>query len=313
MKLGWSWPRGSALVYCAKVAVAAFVGYLIAIGGAFYAVYAAFSAALVVGTSRGEDMGGAHNRVWGTLIGMWVGLAAADLAPHPAIAVAIGIGSTAYICMACGWGQAAARIGTSFCAVTILAHSQDAVEYTTMRIVNTLIGIAVGLVVSYFVLPVRGRDVMAANVHRALAAVAGLLDALARPDGDPTRAEFAAVFDAMIALQKTLADAAKEIGGEPEALRRQAREVVVACLGALSAALARSELTREAARGGAVAAARDEAARLALRARTGPAPAARPPMASGPEPGAASLDEAAVQAFALGLRKVDDALRALGH
>jgi uncharacterized membrane protein YccC len=215
--------------------------------------------------------------------------------------------------MACGWGQAAARIGTSFCAVVILAHSQDAVEYSAMRIVNTLIGIGVGLVVSYTVLPVRGRDVMAANVRRALDAVAGLLEALARPDGDPTRAEFGAVLDAMIALQKTLADAAKEIGGEPEALRRQAREVVVACLGVLSAALARSEMSREAARCEAAAALRERAVRLAARARAEPADDAGEAAASGSHPDAASLDEAALQACALGLRKVDDALRALGR
>jgi uncharacterized membrane protein YccC len=314
MKLGWSWPRGAALVYCAKVCVAAFLGYLLAFGDAFYAVYGAFSAALVVGTSRGEDVGSARNRVWGTLVGMLVGLPAAALAPHPAIAVGLGIGVTAYVCVACGWGQAAARVGASLCAVTILAHSQDAVEYGTMRIVNTLLGIGVGLAVSYFLLPVRGRDAMAQNVRNALRAVSAVLAALARPAGEPTPAELGAVFDGMVALQKTLVDARKEIGGEPEALRQQARDVAVVCIGALSAMLARAELGAQGSRLGSAAALCEQAAGLAARARTKPAGMPSPAAAAAREPGGdAAPNDTALQAFALALRKVDDALRALGH
>jgi uncharacterized membrane protein YccC len=313
VKPGWSWPRGPALVYCVKACIAAFLGYMLSFGGTFYAVYGAFSAALVVGTSRGEDVGSARNRVWGTLVGMLVGLPAADLAPHPGIAVAIGIGLTAYICMAAGWGQAAARIGASLCAVTILAHSEDAIEYTTMRIVDTLIGIGVGLAVSYFLLPVRGRDAMASTVRNALAAVAGVLTALARPEGEPTRAELGAVFDSMVALQKTLADAKKEIGGEPEALRRQARDVALVCVGTLSAVLARAELDPGAMRLDAAAALREQAARLALRARAQPTQGTEDAARTAPAPNGSATGETPLHAFALGLRKVDDALRALGH
>ena len=310
MKLGWTWPRGAALAYCAKVCLASFLGYMLSIGGVFYSVYGAFSAALVVGASRGEDVGSAKNRVWGSLSGMIVGVAASELSPHPAIAVAVGIGLTAYACMAAGWGQAAARIGASLCAVTILAHSQDSLEYTTLRIVNTLVGIGVGLGVSYFVLPVRGRDVMAANIRRALEAVAQLLTVLSR-EGEPSRAEFAAVFESMVTLQKTLADAVKEIGGEPESLRESARQVGLVCVGALSAALAHAELGSGAAGQEAAAKLREQAARLAERARTLESDDAH--VTGHLEDDPAEIDEVALRGFALGLRKVSHGLRALGR
>jgi uncharacterized membrane protein YccC len=109
-------PRANALRYCVKVSLATLVGYLLSFGDVTYAVYGAFTAALVVGTSRGEDIGSAANRARGSIVGMFVGIAASHWAPHPAIAVALGIGVTSYVAMGCGWGQAAARVGASLCA-----------------------------------------------------------------------------------------------------------------------------------------------------------------------------------------------------
>jgi hypothetical protein len=269
-----------------------------------------------VGSSRGEDVGTAANRAWGSLAGMLVGIVASHLPPHPGISVAVGIGLTAYLCMAVGWGQSAARIGASMCAVTVLAHSQDAIEYTAMRLANTLIGIAAGLAVSYFVLPVRGRDVMAGDIKRALDAVAQLLGILSRPDPAPEKGQYVAVFDSMVALEKTLRDARKEIGGEFEALYDTGRQVAVVCVGALSAGLAHAELAGSPGTLEAAAALRGQAAALALRAKASEV-AATPPPASIPLAGAGAretrLDDIALQGFAHGLRKIDHALRALGH
>src|ERR1700752_2180543 len=121
LALSWKWPRGTAMQYCIKVATATLLGYLLSFGGVMYAVYGAFSAALIVGASRGEDVGSARNRVRGSLGGMLVGIALSQARVPPAIAVTLGIGATAYICMGWGWGVAAARVGASLCAVTVLA------------------------------------------------------------------------------------------------------------------------------------------------------------------------------------------------
>ena len=241
LALGWKWPRGDALSYCARVSIAALAGYLLSLGGPQYALYGAFTAALVVGTSRGEDIGSAANRARGTMAGMIAGVAAAQLAAHPAIAVAAAVAVTAYLCMACGWGQAAARIGSSMAAVTALAHSGDAIEYTFMRMGNTVIGIAAGLAVSYMVLPVTAKALLERDTRRALDAVEQLHAAVAR-DAPWTeqRAACAAVFQAMVALQKTIADARNEIGADHAALREQATQVGLACIGAFSAFAAAS-------------------------------------------------------------------------
>ena len=310
--LGWSWPRGAALRYCVKVAVAALLGYVLSIGGMQYALYGAFTAALVVGASRGEDVGSAWNRARGSMAGMVVGMAASHLAPHPAIGVGIGLGLTAYICMGCGWGQAAARIGASLCAVMILAHSQDAIEYSVMRVGDTAIGIAAGLLVSYTVLPIRGHDALAANIERCMKAVAGLLELLSQPARPPDRSAYFAVFDSMVALQKTLADAKHEIGGDFETLRERGRLTALVCVGALSAALAQAELCETPGGLAAADSIRQQSASLAKRAGTNgadPGHAAAPVGADAAE----TIDREALQAFALGLRKVEHGLRQLGR
>ena len=314
--LGWTWPRQSSLHYCLKVGLAALLGYLLSVGGALYAVYGAFSAALIVGASRGEDTQGAGRRVRGSLAGILMGVLLTNLNLPSAFSLALGIGGTAYLCMGFGWGIAAARIGVSLCAVTLLMHTADAMGYASMRGVNTLIGIGAGMLVSYVVLPVRGRDAMAKSARHALGTVSELLDALARAE-QPSPARYRAVLDSMVECEKALLDARKEIGGESEseALMRIAREIALACLGALSAALALAELRRCA--GGVEDAAQlmQQAASLARRAE---AAALDERCAVAPERGegaaiVAPRDEVPLQGLTLGLRKVEQALSALGH
>jgi uncharacterized membrane protein YccC len=302
----WSWPHGGALHYCGKVFCATLLGYLLTIGDASYAIYSTFTAALVVGASRGEDIGGAANRVRGSLAGMLAGLALTQAAIPPALSVALGVAATAYLCMGFGWGMPAARIGATLCAVTVLLHGGDALSYAAMRLLNTLVGVAAGLLVSYLVLPVGGKDAVSRASQAALQAVGALLDALARSERTAHAAHLVAVLDSMTGLEKVLHDADREVGGQALALEQRVRQTELACLGALTAALAHSEVPA-----GAQAQAeplRRQAREIAQRIASGTAPAA----ADAGE--AASLrDDAALQGFALGLRKIETALHRLGR
>lgn len=317
--LGWHWPQGAALAYCVKAATATLLGYLLSVGGAENAVYGAFSAALIVGASRGEDVSTGANRVRGSLAGMLAGIALAYAAVPPALAVALGIGVTAYLCMGCGWGVPAARIGASLCAVTVLMHGQDALGYSAMRIGNTLIGIAAGLAVSYLVLPVRGADAVARATEAVLAAVADLLTALGRATQPLPIDLHVAVLDRMAELEKAVRDARREFGRtDATGLPVAVREVGMACAGALTAALAHADLCASPA---ALAAARPlqvHAEQLAERARrtTAATQSTTPAEPALLEPdGATGLSEddaVALQGLNLGLRKIAQALAVLG-
>ena len=116
----WNTPRSAGLQYCAKVGIAAFFGYLLCVGDRQqYGIYSAFTAALIVGTSVGEDLGTAGNRVRGTLAGMAAGLAVAAAFGMSAFTLAAGVALTAFIATGFGWGVPAARIGATVCAIII--------------------------------------------------------------------------------------------------------------------------------------------------------------------------------------------------
>lgn len=309
----WTWPSGSSLTYCLKVALAALVGYALSYGDAWNAMYSAFSAALVVGTSRGEDTGSAANRVRGSVAGIIVGVSCALAHLPPYAAVSIGIGATAWLCIGWGWGIPAARIGATLCAATVLAHSGDAIDYTLHRALNTLIGIACGLAVSYFVLPVRGRDALAASASKALKASSKLLAKLAEPEHRLVGEEGLAVVAGIHDLDKVLTDARKEFGGEEARLRGIARDVATGCLGTVTAALAISELQRE---GSA-----EQLQALKQRAQALAERAAREPAWSTVFPTAAQrqsevqkeqAEELALHGLEMGLRNVERTLDALG-
>jgi len=235
MKLG-----GTQWRYCVKVGLAAALGYLLTQGAQNqYAVYSAFTAALIVGANFGEDLATSANRVKGTLVGMLAGMTVSAFLGPSALTVGMSVGLTALLALAVGWGVAVARIGVTLCIITLAFHSTDALRYDVLRAVNTLIGIAVGLGVSFLLWPVRARDEVERATRAVLDAGARLLDACAAGERDLRPAELK-LYDALAAMVKAGRDGRLERklrleAGAPDA---RALEVLQFGLDLLAAALA---------------------------------------------------------------------------
>ena len=196
--------------YGAKVGLAAALGYLLTRGADNeYAVYSAFTAALIVGSSVGEDLATSGNRVKGTLAGMIAGLAVSTFFGASAIAVGLAATATALLALALGWGVPVARVGVTVCIVTLVFYGQNAVEYDLLRAVNTVIGVVVGLAVSFFVWPVRARHTVEPTARTTLKAARTLLEAMAAGERDLRPAQLA-LYDAIGALVKAGRDAKVE-------------------------------------------------------------------------------------------------------
>jgi uncharacterized membrane protein YccC len=226
--------------YCIKVGLAAALGFLLAQGGENqYAVYSSITAALIVGTSIGEDLATCSNRVKGTLAGMIAGMVAAAVLGPSTLAVALGVTLTALLTLALGWGVPVARVGVTLCIVTLVAHGANFVEYDMVRAINTLIGVVIGLAVSIFVWRVRARDEMPRALQRVLEAAATLLEAGAT-GGQELRPLQSKLYDAIATVVKIAREAKLERRveldtGAPEA---HALQVVQLGLDVLAAALA---------------------------------------------------------------------------
>jgi len=202
--------NGSQWRYCAKVGIATALGYVLTQGGHNeYAIYSAFTAALVVGTSVGEDLATSANRVKGTLAGMIAGMVVTALAGPSFLTVGASAAFTAVIALAFGWGVPVARIGVTVCIITLAVHSANALNYDLLRALNTLIGIAAGLSVTFFVWPVRGPAELERTTKGVLAASRALLDAIARGEQNLRPLE-GKLHDSIAAVVKAARDAVRE-------------------------------------------------------------------------------------------------------
>lgn len=206
----WTPPGGAQWRYCAKVGLAAALGYLLTQGNQNqYAVYSAFTAALIVGTNFGEDLAASGNRVKGTLVGMAAGMAVSAFLGPSALALGCAVGLTALVAIALGWGVAVARVGITLCIITLALHGSDALEYDLLRAVNTVIGIATGLAVSFLIWRVRGRDEVASAESAVLGACARLLDVYAAGERDLRPAQIK-LYDTLAAMVKAARDSRLE-------------------------------------------------------------------------------------------------------
>jgi uncharacterized membrane protein YccC len=200
--VAWKPLSGPQWRYCAKVGIAAALAYALTRGADNqFGIYSALTAALIVGASFGEDLAASGSRVKGTLAGMIAGLAVSAFFGPSVMAVGLAVSGTALLALALGWGVPVARVGLTVCIITLVFHAQNALEYDLLRALNTVIGVAVGLAVSFFVWPVRARESIQRAVDETLAAVATLLDALPADEKD-VRPALIALYDAIGALVK---------------------------------------------------------------------------------------------------------------
>ena len=230
---------GSQWRYCVKVGIATSLGYLLTQGSLNqYAIYSAYTAALIVGTSVGEDLATSVNRIKGTLAGMIAGMLLAALVGPNFLTIGIGATLTGLIALGFGWGVPVARIGITICIITLAVHSANAIDYDLYRAINTLIGIIAGLAVTFFIWPVRGHAEIDRATAGVLSAARALLDAISR--GEPNlRALQGKLHDSIAAVVKAGRDFQRERrAGQPVTVD-ETRVIEVIRLGTdvLSAAL----------------------------------------------------------------------------
>jgi uncharacterized membrane protein YccC len=208
-------------------------------------LYAALGAAMVVGGSLGEDLKASLNRVRGTLTGMAAGISTALTLGMSLGSLAISVGSVAWLSLGLGWGPAAMRTGIAMALVVNFTHGNDAARYALARALYTILGVVVGLLVSRFVWPIRGRDEITAAIDRALTAIAAVLDAQAVGTApDALRPKQVAVLDALTAIRTARQNASAErfVRFESELLTREVRMASRAALATLGLGIKLEEL-----------------------------------------------------------------------
>ena len=154
--------------------------------------------------------------------------------------------------------------------VGLFTHASDAAHYGIWRVLNTLMGVSIGVAISRLVWPVRGRDEVAGAIDRALAATMAALDGLARgASSDALRPLQVEVLDTLAELKtaRTNAQMAQRLDRNTDLLNARTVLAVRAAIDTLGASLKLDELVQAGARTECVQAARDAIAPLAAHAK----------------------------------------------
>ena len=266
----WRTPKGTQLRHCAKVALAAVVAYALTLSGRNdYALFSVMGAALVVGGSVGEDLSTSLNRVRGTVAGALVGAALAIMLGKTIWSLGIAVGVMAWLSIGLGWGSAAMRVGIAMALVILFTHAADAAHYGVWRVVNTLMGVVIGIAISRFVWPIRGRDEVAGAIDSALTATTAALDALAQgASSDTLQPLQVQVLSTLgdIRTARTNARLARQLDRSVDLLTERTVLAVRAAINTLGASLKLDELVQTGARAECLQAVRHAIAPLAVHA-----------------------------------------------
>jgi uncharacterized membrane protein YgaE (UPF0421/DUF939 family) len=266
----WRTPKWSQLRDCAKVALAAVVAYALTLGGRNdYALFSVMGAALVVGGSVGEDLSTSLNRVRGTVAGAFVGTALAIVLGKTIWSLGLAVGVMAWLSIGLGWGSAAMRVGIAMALVIVFTQAADAAHYGVWRVVNTLMGVVIGIAISRFVWPIRGRDEVAGAIDQALIATTAALEALAQgASSDALQPLQVQVLDTLgdIRAARTNARLSRQLDRGADLLTERTVLAVRAAINTLGASLKLDELVQTGARAECLQAVRHAIAPLAVHA-----------------------------------------------
>jgi uncharacterized membrane protein YgaE (UPF0421/DUF939 family) len=94
-----------------------------------------------------------RNRMIGTLVGAFVGFICASIKPGDALVAGAGIILVIFVCNLVNRKESSSIAGVVFCAIMLNLKGGNALFYSINRILDTFVGIAVAVIVNYFLVP----------------------------------------------------------------------------------------------------------------------------------------------------------------
>lgn len=114
-------------------------------------IFAGIGAIMAMQASVSESFIAGKNRMLGTFVGAFVGLLFSLALPHNPIFIGLGVIITIHLCYIMGWNKALQLAAIVFMSIALNPNLETKFSYSLFRIIDTFIGIIVGMIINYFI------------------------------------------------------------------------------------------------------------------------------------------------------------------
>lgn len=118
-----------------------------------YIFYAAVAAVISMQSSVADSFKAGKNRMLGTIVGAIIGLVCALISPGNVVLCGLGTVIIIYVCDLLGWRKSVTISCTVFLLIMLSLNGRPPVQYSINRTLDTFLGIAVAVLVNYFISP----------------------------------------------------------------------------------------------------------------------------------------------------------------
>lgn len=118
-----------------------------------YPFYAAIASVISTSSSVTDSYIAGRNRMFGTLVGAMIALICSLISPGNVFLCGIGIVIVIYICNLLNWNKSVSIACIVFCVIMTNLNGRNPFEYSFNRILDTLLGIVIAVIVNYTLVP----------------------------------------------------------------------------------------------------------------------------------------------------------------
>lgn len=145
--------------------------------------FAGIAAIIAMQTSVSESFTMGKNRMYGTILGGTVALLFSYFAPENVFSIGIGVLIIIYACTLFGWEKSVQLSTIVFLSIILNYEEGSRLSYALYRTLDTLIGLIIGTLINYFILPPKAEDKMEETIHNMYLEFKAIIESIIWHDG----------------------------------------------------------------------------------------------------------------------------------
>lgn len=138
--------------------------------------FAGIAAIIAMQSSVSESFSMAKNRMLSTILGAVIALSFSLIAPENPFFIAIGIIIIIYLCNIFDWKKSIQLSTMVFLSIILNYEEGSRVNYALYRTLDTFIGLVIGTLINYFILPPNIEDKMKISIKNMYSQVKDMLE-----------------------------------------------------------------------------------------------------------------------------------------